>query len=400
MNAPAQSRRSTSGVRVVVTVARQELRRFLRDRSNIFFVFIFPLMLVAMIGLQFGNDASTGQVAVVGDGGPLAERLADELEDREAVVSTPSWEDALTRLARGRLDVAVRVTPAAEEAAAAGRDLELEMVRGSANRAPVAEQMVRAAVGEVQAVRAQQDALTSRGVEPEQAEAALAEARSLVVAPRVEVTTTDELAQEFDGLGQFDYGAAGQLLLFTFLTTLNGATTLIQARRLGVVRRMMSAPVTSTQLILGSTLGRWALGVFQGAYIMAASSLLFGVRWGNLALAVLVLAVFALVAAGAAMLLGTLVHNEGPAVGLAVGSGLVLGALGGSMFPLELFGDGMRTVAHVVPHAWGYEALADVQRHGAGLVEVLPELGVLAAMAAVLIGLGAWSLRRSLSRAM
>lgn len=398
MSAPTT--RSSGGARVIVTVAGLELRRFLRDRSNIFFVFIFPLMLVAMIGLQFGSDASAGRAAVVGGDGPLSERLADELEDRDVVVHTPSWDDALTRLARGRLDVAVRVTPTAEQAAAAGEDLELEVVRGSANRAPLAEQMVRAAVGELQAVRAQEQALTTRGVEPAAAAAALDEARSLVVAPRVEVTSTDELAEEFDGLGQFDYGAAGQLLLFTFLTTMNGATTMIQARRLGVVRRMMSTPITSTQLILGSTLGRWVLGVFQGAYIMAASSLLFGVQWGNLPLAVLVLAVFALVAAGAAMLLGTLVHNEGPAVGLAVGTGLVLGALGGAMFPLELFGDGMRMVANVVPHAWGYEALAEVQRHDATLADVLPELAVLAGMAAVLVGLGAWALRRSLSRAM
>lgn len=175
---------------------------------------------------------------------------------------------------------------------------------------------------------------------------------------------------------------------------------MIQARRLGVVRRMLSTPMTSRQLILGSTLGRWGLGFFQGAYIMAASTLLFGVQWGNLALALLVLAVFALVAAGAAMLLGTLVENEGPAVGIAVGGGLVLAALGGSMFPLELFPETMRRVANAVPHAWANEALADLQRRDGGLVDIAPELGVLAAMAVVLVALGAWSLRRSLARAM
>jgi ABC-2 type transport system permease protein len=78
----------------------------------------------------------------------------------------------------------------------------------------------------------------------------------------------------------------------------------------------------------------------------------------------------------------------------------VLAALGGSMFPLELFPDTMRSISRFTPHAWAYEALADVQRRGAGLVEVLPELGVLAAMAALLVALGSWSLRRSLARAM
>ncbi|MBE7325042.1 ABC transporter permease [Nocardioides sp. Y6] len=384
----------------VLTVAGLELKRFLRDRSNIFFVFIFPLLLVGMIGLQFGEGATSGRVAVVGMGGALTERLTDQLEAQDVVVSTPTWEEAEARLARGRLDAAVRIDDADEEAAASGDAVALELVRGSSTSAQVVEQELRAALDAVRSERAQRAALESQGVSEAEATEALAEARALAVAPRVEITSTDEFSREFDSLGQFDYGASGQLLLFVFLTTLSGATTMIQARRLGVVRRMLSTPMTSTQLILGSTLGRWALGLFQGAYIMAASSLLFGVQWGNLALAVLVVAVFALVAAGAAMLLGTLVENEGPAVGVAVGGGLVLAALGGSMFPLDLFPETMRRVANAVPHAWGSEAFADLQRRGGGLVDIAPELGVLAAMAAVLLALGAWSLRRSLARAM
>ena len=61
--------------------------------------------------------------------------------------------------------------------------------------------------------------------------------------------------------------------------------------------------------------------------------------------------------------------------------------------------DTLRTVAHATPHAWAAQALAEVQRHGAGLVDILPELGVLLGFAAVLLLVGAWTLRRSLARA-
>ncbi|QCX28479.1 ABC transporter permease [Nocardioides jishulii] len=387
-------------MRPVLTVAGMELKLFTRDRSNIFFVFVFPLFLVAMIGLQFGEGANAGRVAVVGGDGPLQERLVDQLERQDVVVSDPSWDDALTRLARGRLDVAVRVTAAAEEDAGAGRPVRLEVVRGSATSAQVAEQGLRAAVAAVRSEQAQVMALEERGVPAAEAQEALARARTQVAESGVKVISTDQVSEEFDDIGQYDFGAAGQLLLFVFLTTLTGATTMIQARRYGVVRRMLTAPVTSSQVIVGTVLGRWVLGLFQGAYIMAASSLLFGVQWGNLPTALVVLALFALVAAGAAILLGTLLENEGAAVGVGVGVGLVLAALGGSMFPLELFPDTMRTVANAVPHAWAYEALAEVQRRGGTVVDVLPELGVLAGMAVLLVGLGAWSLRRSLARAM
>lgn len=387
-------------MRPIATVAAMELRIFTRDRSNIFFVFLFPLFLVGLIGLQFGEGASAGRVAVVGPGGSLQESLAAQLDRQDVVVSDPAWDEALTRLARGRLDVAVRVTEEAEQDAAAGEPVSLEVVRGSSTSAQVAEQQLRDAVAAVRSEQAQLTALEERGVPAAEAQEALDRARKEVDAPRVEVVSTDAVSEEFDSIGQYDFGASGQLLLFVFLTTLTGATTMIQARRNGVVRRMLTAPVTATQVTVGTVLGRWVLGFFQGAYIMAASSLLFGVQWGNLPTALLVLALFALVAAGAAILLGTLLENEGAAVGVGVGAGLVLAALGGSMFPLELFPDTMRTIANVVPHAWAYEALAEVQRRGGTVVDVLPELGVLAAMAALVVGLGAWSLRRSLGRAM
>lgn len=387
-------------MRNAVTVAGAELRLFLRDRSNLFFVFVFPLLLVLMIGLQFGEGASSGRVAVSGAGSALQAGLVERLEADDVVVSDPAWADALALLARGRLDVAVRVDGAAATAYDAGEAVMLEVVRGSSANAQVVEQDVRVAVEALRSARNRVLALQASGVSPDRAEAALVAADEEVSAPRLEVTSVDRLSQEFEGMGQFEFGASGQLLLFTFLACLGGSATLIQARRRGVVSRMLAGPVTAGELVAGQVLGRWAVALFQGGYLMVATSLLFGVEWGSLPLALLVLMLFSLVASGAAILLGTLLENEGAAAGAGIGFGLVLAALGGAMFPLELFPDTMRTIARFTPHAWAYEALADVQRRGAGLLEVLPELGVLAAMAALLVALGSWSLRRSLARAM
>lgn len=387
-------------MRNAVTVAGAELRLFLRDRSNLFFVFVFPLLLVLMIGLQFGEGASSGRVAVSGAGSALQAGLVERLETGDVVVSDPTWDDALALLARGRLDVAVRVDGAAATAYDAGEAVTLEVVRGSSANAQVVEQDVRVAVEALRSARNRVLALQASGVPRDRAEAALAAADEEVTPPRVEVRSVDRLSQEFEGMGQFEFGASGQLLLFTFLACLGGSATLIQARRRGVVSRMLAGPVTAGELVAGQVLGRWAVALFQGGYLMVATSLLFGVEWGSLPLALLVLMLFSLVASGAAILLGTLLENEGAAAGAGIGFGLVLAALGGAMFPLELFPDTMRTIARFTPHAWAYEALADVQRRGAGLVEVLPELGVLAAMAALLVALGSWSLRRSLARAM
>jgi ABC-2 type transport system permease protein len=248
--------------------------------------------------------------------------------------------------------------------------------------------------------RGQVTALTSAGLGEAAARSALEQARSSVEPPEVEVVDVDEVAQEFSGVGQFDVGAAQQLLLFVFLISLAGSETLIRGRRYGVVARTLAAPVSTAQVILGQAFGRFVIALLQGSYLMVASSVLFGVAWGNLPLALLVLTLFCVVAAAGAMVIGSVMDNSSAASGVGVGAGLVLAGLGGAMLPLELLPDTLATVSKFTPHAWGYEAFAEIQRHDGGLVDIAPSLVVLAAMAAVLLALGSWLLRRSLARAL
>ncbi|MEE6281275.1 ABC transporter permease [Georgenia sp. MJ170] len=387
-------------MRAVVAIAGTELRRFMRDRSNIFFVLIFPLLLVVVIGLQFGGGGGAGSAALSGSCGPLRDGITEQLSDAGVSV-TPVEPDAMrTLVSRGRATVGLLVPESAEAAFAAGEPATVEMISASGGTAPAVEQAVRTALQALSLERSQLTALTGQGVTEPDATAALAAAGEAVAPVELRVVDVDEIAQQLSGLGQFDLGAATMVLLFVFLSTLSSAVTLIQSRRLGIQRRVLAAPVSSSAALGGQLLGRWVIAGAQGAYIMVVSMLLFDVDFGTLWLALLIMLVFGAVATGAAMLLGALVDHEGAASGMAVGIGLVLAALGGCMFPLELFPPTLRTIAHITPHAWGYEAFAEVQRHAGGLVDIAPQLGVLVAMAAVLVLLGSWALRRSMARAM
>lgn len=387
-------------MKAVRAIAAVELRRFLRDRSNIFFMFIFPLLMVFVLGSQFGGGGADTRVAIAGGESMLRTALAEGLRDDEVTVTFTSADAARTQVARARSDVAVFVTDAAASAHDAGDPVELEVVASSEQGGPAAVERVRTATARVSAEQRQVAALVAEGVPAEEARAALDRSAGHVEPPQLSVVDVDEVAQELSGLGQFDLGAAGQTLLFVFLISLAGSTTLIQSRRLGVVGRVLAAPVSATQTLLGQVLGRWTIAMFQGIYIMAATALLFGVSWGNIWLSGLVLATFSGVAAGAAMLLGSVVDHENAAAGLGVGLGLVLAALGGSMMPLEIFPDTLRTVAHITPHAWAYDAFASLQRHDGTLVDILPQIGVLVAMAAALLVAGSVALRRSTARAL
>ncbi|MHB1288247.1 ABC transporter permease [Georgenia sp.] len=386
-------------MRATLAIAALELRRFLRDRSNIFFVFIFPLILVLLIGAQFGGGSS-GRVAIAGDPSELRAALVTQLAADDVAVTLGEPDRVREQLARGRTDVGILVPDDVATAFAAAQDVELEVILGSQAGSPVTFQQVQTAVQAVTAERGQLQALTDAGLGAEQAAQALTQARVHTTPSSIEVVDVNEIAQAFAGVSGFDVGAAGETLLFVFLISLAGSATLIQSRRYGVTARTLAAPVSAGQTLGGQALGRFVIAAFQGVYIMVATALLFGVSWGNVYASMLVLVAFSAVAAGAAMLIGSLLDNEAAASGVGVGLGLVLAALGGSMLPLELFPDTLRTVAHITPHAWAYEAFAEIQRHDGGIVDVLPQLGVLTGMAVILLVLGAWALRGSMSRAL
>ena len=383
-----------------LSIAGTELRRMFRQRTNIFFVFVFPMMLILILGVTFGGSF-TPRIGVVAAGaGPLGDQLVAAVErtPRLDVVRTSNQAELLTQVERGNLQAGLVVPAGYDAAVRAGRDV---VVRYLARPDQLSQQLgetVRGAVaGQAALLRAARFAAAERSVPSFDAGLAAA-TRTAPTVPAVRVTqTTAGTALFSQSLGRFDHGASTQLLLFLFLTSLTGSAALIESRRLGVARRMLATPTPTTVIILGETLGRFVIAIVQGLFIIAGSALIFGVRWGQPLGAAAVLVLFALVGAGAGILLGTLTRNEqqAGAVGLLLGLGLA--ALGGSMVPLEVFSSTMRKVAHLTPHAWGNDALARLVGHGEGIAGILPQLGVLAGFAAVLLGLATWRLRRVLT---
>ncbi|MFO7779925.1 MAG: ABC transporter permease [Nitriliruptoraceae bacterium] len=390
-------------------LVRVEVTRLLRDRSNLFFVFLFPLLLIVFIGAQFGSDLSTRLGTVADPGDAAAGEVVDALEALEGITVVPydSEEELSDEVDRGLVAAGV-VLPAGYGEAL--RDVEpIEVVflgRPDATSASLQALVTAVLAEQAQAGAAAELLVAGRAAVGAEAPA-LAELRegALTVeeqAAEIEVTATtlgtDELAEEFAGLGQFDIGASSQLFLFTFLTSLAGAGALIQTRQYGVATRMLSTPTSVSTILLGTAGGRLAIALFQAGYIVLVSTLAFGVNWGDPLGATAVIVLFSIVAAATAMVVGSVFSNDSQASGAGVGIGLGAAALGGSMIPIELYPETVARVARITPHAWANEAMAELVRRDGTIVDILPQLGVLAGFAVGLLALGSWTLRRALIR--
>lgn len=381
-----------------LAIARVNVLRLLRDRSNIFFVFVFPLALVLVIGLQFGGGGQVHLALHDPDGGSLATEIAAGLEDLDGttVDRYESRSAVIDAVARGQARGGVLIPPDLEGAVAAGEVARIEYVARQDGTGIEVQTAVRGIVDEQSAIlQAARFAADETG-----ADLAAARQRATALAgfvPGVDIQVTEageSLFEDFENLGQFDLGASQQLMLFVFLTSLAGSAALIETRQLGIATRILATPTTSGAFIVGEALGRFGVALVQALYIMLGTMLIFGVSWGDPVGALAIVVLFGLVSAGAAMLMGAVFSNDSQAGGMGIFFGLGAAAIGGCMAPLEVFSPTMQRIAHATPHAWALDGFAELVRRDGGVLDILPELGVLAAFAAVLLSVAGWRLHR------
>ncbi len=386
-------------VRKVGEIGRINLVRQLRDRGDLFFVLVLPVIIIMALGLQFGGmtRARLGVVAPTGDA--AAETLVTSLADDTTRFEIRRVEDPATlkdQVERGQVEAGLVIPDGFSAALGGSTPVEIRYLGTSDALTAGLQAPVEAAIARLGAITTATRVVVAEGLGDWDAAAAAAESGYATV-PGVEVSVT--LAGEpgiFAGFSQFTFGASTQLVLFMFLTSMTAAGRLVQTKLLGLSRRMVSTPTSPWTIVTGEALGRYLVALLQAAVIIAVTSVVFGVSWGDPLAAGALIAVFGLVAAGAAMLVGAWSRNADQASSLGVFVGLALGALGGCMIPIQIMPDTMQAFAKLIPHSWALLGLQSLVRDGGGIDTVTTNLLVLAGFAVVLMGLAAWRFRRTI----
>jgi ABC-2 type transport system permease protein len=143
------------------------------------------------------------------------------------------------------------------------------------------------------------------------------------------------------------------------------------------------SPTTAAQVLTGKMVGSYMTGALQMLILIAASTILFRLKWGD-PLAVLILVLTSVLGAvGWGMLLSALIKTPGQAA--SVGSALMLtfGILGGSFFDMGVMPEWVQTIARITPNYWGQEGFYTLAL-GGGLGEIGQSLLALVIMGLVL----------------
>lgn len=390
-----------SALSSVLFIARADVRQLLRERETLVWLFVMPVVFFYFIGTITGGMAEpTNRVEYLaldapGEAGLLVDELATRLTEEDFTVDRPD-ENGLFRGNR-RADEYHRWLTLPADFTQRIEELEPTVLRFRHDDGGISQdhdefRVMRAVYG----LFADLVILGTQGTDvahPRFRE----ELDALRATPRsVSVDVKPAGKREVIPSG-FDQAIPGILVMFVLMQGLTGtAVLLVVERRQGLLRRLAATPITRAQILMGKWIARMVMGLVQVAVGLVYGSLIFDMDWGpDFPMLLAVLVAWAGFCASAGLWVGSIGRTEGQVIGLGVMSTMLLAALGGCWWPIEVTPEWMQALARFLPSGWAMEALHQLVNFQNGPAAAWQPLLLISGGAVVLGALGARHFRYS-----
>lgn len=178
------------------------------------------------------------------------------------------------------------------------------------------------------------------------------------------------------------YYAGALTILFLLFSAMQSAATLIEERHSGIIDRIAVGPAGTDVVVVGKFLFLTIQGVVQATLIFAMAALVYHVEvlpHAGLWLATTLAAASAASGLGLATAAVCTTRHQAQTISTCIV--LICSALGGSMVPRYMMPPWLQDIGWYTPNAWTIEAYHGVLWRGEELMDLLPELGWLLAVA-------------------
>ena len=187
----------------------------------------------------------------------------------------------------------------------------------------------------------------------------------------------------------------GWAMMFLLFALSNGAAAFFDEKNSGIFQRLLSAPVSRAQLLWSRFLWGVLLGLVQLITLFIAGNLMYGIDvFHHLGGLFIVCTAAAAACTAFGMLVAAFSPNAQAAGGLATFLVLTMSATGGAWFPISLMPAFMQSIGKLTLVYWAMEGFAQVLWAGDSLLQLLPTVGILLAIAAGVMALSIWRLNR------
>ena len=170
----------------------------------------------------------------------------------------------------------------------------------------------------------------------------------------------------------------GWAMMFLLFSLAGASRSLFEEKQSGVMIRLLSSPVTRTQILWSKYIYNMTVGILQLIVLFLGGMLLFKIDiFSNFLNLLLVIIASSIACTAFGMFLASFTKTSAQANGLGTLFILTMSAVGGAWFPVSMMPETIQFFSKFTITYWSIEGFLAVLWRGSGLVEILPYLGVL-----------------------
>lgn len=347
-------------------IAKLELKLAFRDRESLIWSLVAPIVMAWLFGAMFGSDGPPEPTRVkieAGTNSPMVKAAA------VSFLKTGGFEES---------DDGIRIIlpDSMLERMADGRKVDVRVIQGDdeALRAQAVSARVR--------IMSYTMAFRLNRLQQSLADTTAANELREMGMLRLHTETRGSAPKIVTGK---ERTLPAMLIMFIMFQVMTFFMSLwVDDLKTGKIKRIVMSPVTPRDLFLGEIVARLVWASLQVVIILGLGSLVMGIRlhvpWLNFAL---VLLAFMLAAASIGMMAASFFRSSEKAGAVGVIVSLVMAALGGCWWPLEVVPSAMRAVALALPTGQAMSAIGEMLALGPSAPFPAMAIVVLLAMALI-----------------
>ena len=412
---------------ILFTLAVKDLRVLFREKTSIFWVLGFPLIIALFFGTIFsggGGEVSGMKIAVIDeDRSDYSKAYIEEISGLSALrVSQMSRDSAETKVRQGKLSAVVTFKkgfgeslgmfsddPLMEIGIDPARKMTAGYLQGLLIRSHF--ELLQKRYKSFDTWRGDLDSLIAR-IETWDADEAtkssaqkivsslkdftyLIEGDSSTASDSADTAKSDEQFSLFpmkmtsitnDDIGprsSFEITFPSSLLWALIGISAAFAVSIVKERTAGTFLRLRIAPISRTHILVGKGLAAFLASISACIILLGIGNVAFGVRLDDPVILAIGIISTAFCFVGVSMLISVLGKTEESVGGAAWGILMVAAMTGGGMIPVMFMPSWLLTVSHASPVKWGILAIEGGVWRNFSYTEMMLPVGVLICIGAV-----------------
>ena len=396
----------------ILNLALKDLSHVLRDRKSLLFLVAMPILFTLFMSFAYKSPANAANLQLrlawvdPQPQGRLSQALLARLQSNETLAVLPMQVgEAQTALQKGQVDGILQLPANLDDNLQAGTTgtAQVRLIADSTStKAQSLYQVVRVPIAQL--MSAVEIAKLSAETGPAPSAAAETEAAFGAAwqgwtkqsqTGQVEVEQASARPTDPFGGNPYNQSSPGILVMFAIFGLITSAQILVQERKLGTLRRLLSTAMQPWEIIAGHMLAMFALVFAQSLLLLTFGQLALKVDYLRSPLAVLLVAIaMGLWVASLGLLIGVFAKSDEQVNLISMVCMFIFSALGGVWFPLEGAGQAFSMLGKLMPSAWAMDGFQNILIRGLGLASAWIPAGILLLYALAFFSLATLRFRR------